>query len=48
MKILRFRAIEFLFLVEAFQFSKFHQIEVKRDKGDFKRGLTVTLQVKNS
>ena len=48
-KILRFMAIEFfVFQLEAFQFSKFHEYVVKRDKGNFKRGLTVTFKVKNS
>ena len=48
-KILRFMTIEFfVFQLEAFQFSKFHEYVVKRDKGNFKRGLTVTFKVKNS
>ena len=46
-KILSFMAIEF-FLSLAPQFSKFHENEAKLDKGDFKRGLTVTFKVKNS
>ena len=41
-------AIEFfVFLVDTFPFSKFHENEAKLDKDDFKRGLTVTLKVKN-
>ena len=38
----------FVFLVEAFQFSKFHKNEAKLDKGNSKRGLTMTFKVKNS
>ena len=38
----------FVFQVEAFQFSKFHEKIAKLDKGNFKRGLTVTFKVKNS
>ena len=34
--------------VEAFQFSKFHENEAKPDKRNFMRGLTLTLEVKNS
>ena len=42
-------AIEFfVFQVEAFQFSKFHENVAKLDKGNFKRGLIVTFKVKNS
>lgn len=48
LKILNFMAIEFfVFLVDTFPFSKFHENEAKLDKDDFKRGLTVTLKVKN-
>ena len=48
-KILSFMAIEFfVFKVEDFQFSKFHKNVIKLDKGNFKKGLTVTLKVKNS
>ena len=48
-KMLSFMAIEFfVFKVEAFQFSKFHKYVIKLDKGNFKKGLTVTLKVKNS
>ena len=48
-KILSFMAIQFfVFKVEAFQFSKFHENVIKLDKGNFKKGLTVTLKVKNS
>ena len=36
----------FVFSVEAFQFSKFHENEAKHDKRNFKRGLTVTFKVK--
>ena len=38
----------FVFPVEAFQFSKFHENDTKHDKRNFKRGLTVTFMVKNS
>ena len=38
----------FIFPVEAFKCFKFHENEAKHDKSDFKRGLTVTFQVKNS
>ena len=38
----------FVFQVEAFQFSKFHENVAKLDEGNFKRGLTVTFKVKNS
>ena len=38
-----FVAIKFyLFLVEAFQFSKFHENVVELDRGNFKRGFTMT------
>ena len=37
----------FVFQVEAFQFSKFHEKIAKLDKDNFKRGLTVTFKVKN-
>ena len=37
----------FVFHVEAFQFSKFHEDVGKFHKGNFKRGLTMTLKVKN-
>ena len=48
-KILTFMAIEFfVFNVEAFQFSKFHKNLIKLDKGNFKKGLTLTLKVENS
>ena len=48
-KILSFMAIEFfVFQLEAFQFSKFHENVAKLDKGNFSRGLTVTFKVKNS
>ena len=41
-------AIEFyVFHVEAFQFSKFHENVAKLGKGNFKRGLTMTFKVKN-
>ena len=49
LKILNFMAIEFFVsLVDTFPFSKFHENEAKLDKDDFKRGLAVTLKVKNS
>ena len=38
----------FAFKVEAFQFSKFHKSVIRLDKGNFKRGLTVTFKVKDS
>ena len=38
----------FVFTVEAFQFFKFHDSEAKHHKRNFKRGLTVTLEVKQS
>ena len=38
----------FVFHVEAFQFSKFHENVGKLHKGNFKRGLTMTFKVKNS
>ena len=48
-KMLSFIAIKFfVFEVEAFQFSKFYESGAKFDKGDFKRGLTMTFKVKNS
>ena len=34
--------------VEAFQFSKISENETKQDKRKFKRGLSVTLVVKNA
>ena len=37
-----------VFSVEAFQFSKFYQNEGKHDKFNFKKGLTVKIEVKNS
>ena len=37
----------FIFPVEGFQFSKFHENEAIHDKRNFKRGLTVTFNVKN-
>ena len=44
-----FMTIEFfVFRLEAFQFSKFHENVAKLDKGIFGRGLTVTIKVKNS
>ena len=47
-KVLIFMTIKFfVFQLEAFQFSKFHENVVKLDKGNFKRGLTMTLKVKN-
>ena len=47
-KILRFMAIEFFaFHVEAFQISKFLENVAKLVKGNFKRGFTVTFNVKN-
>ena len=46
---LSFMAIKvFVFKVESFHFLKFHESETTLDKGDFKRGFTVTLKVKNS
>ena len=45
----RFMAIEFfVFQVEAFQFSKFHENVDKLDKGNFMRGLAMTFKVKIS
>ena len=38
----------FVFRLEAFQFSKFHENVAKLDKGIFERDLTVTIKVKNS
>ena len=38
----------FVFKVEAYQFSKFHENVAKLDKDNFKRDLTVTFKVKNS
>ena len=47
-KILRFMAIEFFaFHLEAFQISKFHENVAKLVKGNFKRGFTVTFNIKN-
>ena len=47
-KILSFMAIKFFVCqVEALQFSKFHESEAKLDKGNYKRGFTVTFKVKN-
>ena len=47
-KILSFMVIKcFVFWLEAFKFSKFHKSKAKLDKGDLKRGLTVTFKVKN-
>ena len=37
----------FVFSVNSFQFSIFHENEVKRDKLNCKRGMTVTFEVKN-
>ena len=37
----------FCFPGGAFQFLKFHESETTLDKGDFKRGFTVILKVKN-
>ena len=43
-----FVAIEFyVFLVDAFQFSKFHENVDKLDRGNFKTGFTMTFMVKN-
>ena len=36
----------FAFSTEVFQFSKFHKNEVKHDKGNFKRWLTVMFEGK--
>ena len=36
-----------ILLVEAFQFTKFHENEAKHDKRNFKRGLTKAFKVKN-
>ena len=38
----------FVFPVGAFQFSKFHQNEVKYDKSNFKRDLSVSFKAKKS
>ena len=38
----------FVFDVEAFQFTNFHENVGKPLKGNFKRGLTITFKVKNS
>ena len=38
----------FVFQMELFQFSEFHENVAKFDKDNFKRGLTVTFKVKNS
>ena len=44
-----FMEITFLvFSVEVFQFSKFNENKAKRGKRSFKRGLTVTFEVKPS
>ena len=44
-----FIAIEcFVFLVDAFQFSKFHASVAKHDKLNFERDLIVTFMVKRS
>ena len=41
-KILSFMTIKFfVFQLEAFQFSKFHENVAKLDKGNFKKGLTL-------
>ena len=37
----------FVFQVEAFQFSKFHENVAKLDKDNFIRSLTVTFKIKN-
>ena len=37
----------FVFLMEAFLFSKFYENEAKHDKRNFKRGLSMTFVVKN-
>ena len=48
-KILNFMATEFfIFQLEGFQFFKFHEDVTKHEKGNSKRGLTVTFKVKNS
>ena len=48
-KILSFMTIKFfVFHLQAFQFSKFHENVAKLDKDNFKRDLTVTFKVKNS
>ena len=36
-----------IFLVKAFQFTKFHENETKHDKHNFNRGLTKAFKVKN-
>ena len=36
----------FAFSVEIFQCSKFHEKEAKHDKRNFKRGFTMTVEVK--
>ena len=38
----------FVFLIEAFKFSKFHKNEFKHNLINFNRSLTVTFKVKNS
>ena len=38
----------FVFDVEAFQFSQFHENVGKLHKGNFKIGLTMTFKLKNS
>ena len=44
-----FMAIEvFVFQVEAFQFSKFHENMGKPDEGKFKKVLSITLKINNS
>ena len=40
--------IIFVFPVEAFKFSKFHENKAKHDKHIFNRGLNVIFMVKNS
>ena len=45
-KILSFMTIKFfVFQLEAFQFSKFHENVAKLDRGNFKRGLTVRSKI---
>ena len=38
----------FLFSVYAFNFSKFYKNQVEHDKGNFKRGMDVALEIKNA
>ena len=38
----------FVFFVEVFQFSKFHENEAKHDKRNFKRRVALAFKVKNS